>query len=106
MHWAPPLVGWSRTRCPIQNPWNGDCGVSPLLIGVRSDLFEHVEFVLMTGFPHQLEDANIPARNVRHAQAEHRFKSIRTHQRGAPRMTCTPVMAHKDSAGDLQRIEQ
>ena len=101
------------TACRLeQNPTpntesrNGDCGVGPNLIGVRSDLFEHVEIVLMARLPHALEDADIPARNVRHAQAEHRCKSIGTHQRGVPRMSCTPVMAHEDSAGDIQRIEQ
>jgi len=60
----------------------------------------------MAGFPNALEDADISTRNVRHAQAEHRFKSIRTHQRSVPRMRCTPVMTHEDSVGDTQRIEQ
>ena len=105
IHRAPPRLGWSRTRGPIQDPWNGDCGISPNLVGVRPDLFEHVEIVLMAGLPHALESADIPTRNVRHAHAQHRFKSIRTHQRGVPRMTCTPVMAYEDSAGDIQRIE-
>jgi len=81
IHRVPPRVAWSRTRCPIQDSWNGDCGVSPNLIGVRSDLFEHVEIVLMAGLPHALENADIPPRNVRHANAQHCFKSIRTHQR-------------------------
>ena len=106
IHRAPPPLGWSRTRCPIQNPWNGDCGVSPNLIGVRSDLFEHVEIVSMAGLPHALEDADIPTRNVRHAQAEHGCKSIRTHQRSVPCMSCTPVMAHENGAGNTKRIEQ
>jgi len=106
IHWVPPRVGWGRTRCPIQNPRNGDCGVGPNLIGFRSYLFEHVEIVLMPGLPHALEDADVPTRNVRHAHAEHSFKSIGTHQRCVPRMSCTPVMAHEDSAGDAQRIEQ
>ena len=106
IHRAPSRVSWSRTRRPIQNPWNGDRGVSPNSIGVRPDLFKHVEIVLMAGFSHALEDADIPPRNVWHTQAEHRLESIRTHQRGVPRMSCTPVMAHKDSARDSQRIEQ
>src|ERR1700677_992673 len=103
---TPPLIGWSGARSPIQNPWNGDGGVSPNLIGVRSDLFKHVEVVLMTRLPHPLEDADVPTRNVRHTQAEQSFKSIRTHQRRIPRVTGAPVMPHEDRAGDLQRIEQ
>src|SRR5271169_5413545 len=103
---TPPLVGWSGTRGPIQNPWNGNGGISPNLIRLRSDLFEHVEVVLMTRLPHPLEDADVPARNVRHTQAEHRFKSIRTHQRCIPRVRCAPVVADEDCAGDLQNIEQ
>src|SRR5580704_11716152 len=103
---TPPLVRWSGTRSPIQNAWNGDGGVSPNLIGVRSDLFKHVEVVLMTRLPHPLEDADIPARNVRHTQAEQSFKSIRTHQRRVPRVRRAPVMAHEDYARDLQRIKQ
>src|SRR5260370_24723436 len=84
IHWVPPRVGWGRTRCPIPNPRNGDSGVGPNLIGFRSYLFEHVEIVLMPGLPHALEDADVPTRNVRHAHAEHSFKSIGTHQRCVP----------------------
>src|SRR4029077_1116777 len=106
IHGAPLLIARSRTRCPIQNPWNGDCRVSPNLIGLRLHLFEHVEIVLMAGLSHALEYADIPTWDVRHAHTDQRFKSIRTHQRCVPRMTCTPVMAHDDSAGYPQRIEQ
>jgi hypothetical protein len=60
----------------------------------------------MAGRPHELEDANVPTRNVRDAQAEHRFKSIRTHQRCVPRVTCTPIMTHDDSTENAQRIEE
>src|SRR6266851_1820424 len=103
---TPPLVGWGQTRCPIQNPWNGDGGVGPNLIGLCSYLFEHIEIVLMTRLPHSLEDADITTRSVRHTQAEHRCKSIRTHQCSVPGMSCTPIVAYEDRAGDLQRIEQ
>src|SRR5476649_2856188 len=106
IHWTPQLVGRCRTRCPIQNSWNGDGGVGPNLIGVRSDLFEHVEIVLMAGLAHLLEDADIPTRNERHAQAEHSRKSIGTHQRRLPHVGCPPVMTHEDSTRNLQRIEQ
>src|ERR1700734_419023 len=106
IHRAPTRLGWSRSRCPIQNPWNGDCGISPDLNGIRPDLFEHVEIVLMAGLPHALENADIPPRNERHTYAQHRFKSIRTHQRSVPRMSCPPVVAHDDGARDIQRIEQ
>ena len=106
VHRAPPLVGWSRTRCPIQNSWNGSRSVGPHLIGLRSHLFKHVKIVLVSGATHFLEDTDISTGNVRHAQAEQRSKSIRTHQPGAPRMSRTPVMGHEDGAGGLQRIEQ
>ena len=59
---------------PNTEPLDGYRGVSPNLIGLRSDLFEHVEIALMARLPHFLEDADIPARNVRHAQAKHRFE--------------------------------
>ena len=105
---TPPLVRRSRTRSPIQNAWNGDRGVSPNLIGLRSDLFEHVEVVLMTRLPHSLEDADVAARNVRHAQAEHRFKSIRTHQRRVPRVTLRPSHAPRGprSRSSAHRADQ
>jgi hypothetical protein len=103
---TPPFVDWRGVRRPTQNPWNGDRGVSPNLIGVGSDLFEHVEVVLMTQVPHSLEDTDIPARNVRHTEAEHCFESIRTHQRRIPRVRCAPVVAHEDGAGDLKRIKE
>jgi hypothetical protein len=65
IHRTPPLVGWSRTRCPIQNSWNSDCSVDPNLIGFRFYLFKHVEIVFVADFPHALEDADITTRNVR-----------------------------------------
>src|ERR1700692_3148977 len=92
MERTPPLVGWSGPRSPIQNAWNGDGRISPNLIGLGPDLLKHVEVVLMARLPHSLEDADVPARNVRHAQAEHRFKSIRTHQRCVPGVRRAPVM--------------
>jgi len=104
--WGSTAYRPEQNPMPNTNPWNGDCRVSPNLIGFLFDLFEHVEIVLMAGLPHALEDADIPTRDVRHAHAEQRLKSIRTHQRCVPRMTCTPVMAHDGSAGDIQRIEQ
>ena len=103
---TPPLLRWSGTRSPIQNAWNGGGRISPNLIGLRADLLEHVEVVLVTRPPHSLEDADIPARNVRHAQAEYRFKPVRTHQRCIPRVRRAPVMPHEDRAGDLQRVKQ
>src|ERR1700722_7845055 len=106
IHRIPPRVGSGRTRCTIQNHWNGDCGVGPNMIGFRSYLFEHVEIVLMPGLPHALEGADVPTRNVRHAHAEHSLKTIGTHQHRVPSMSCTPVMAHEDRAGDIQHIEQ
>ena len=103
---TPAPVRRSGTRSPIENAWNGDRRVSPNLISVRSDLFKHVEVVLMTRLPHPLEDADVAARNVRHTQAEQSFKSIRTHQRRIPRVRRAPVMPHEDRARNLQRIEQ
>ena len=91
---------------PNQNSRNSNRSVGPNLIGLRSHLFKHVEIVLVPGAAHFLKDTDIPTGNVRHAQAEQRFKSIRTHQPGAPRMGRTPVMGYEDGAGDLQRIEQ
>jgi len=101
IHRVPPLLSRSRAGCPIQNSRNGDRSVGPNLIGFRSHLFEHVEIVLMSGVTHFFEDADIPMRNVRHAQAEQRFETIGTHQPCTPRVSCTPVMSHEDSAGDL-----
>ncbi len=66
----PPFVGWSRTRCPIQNTRNGNSSIGPNMIGLWSHLFEHVEIVLMPGITHFLEGADVPAGNVRHADAE------------------------------------
>ena len=106
IHGVPPRVGWSRARCPVQDPWNGDCGVSPNLIGVRSDLFEHVELIFIAQFAHALEYADIPTRNVRHTHAENRFKSIRADQRRIPSMRCPPVMANEDGILDAQAVKQ
>src|ERR1700712_458742 len=62
IHRTPALVGWSRTRCPIQNPRIGDHGIGPHLIGVGSDLLEHIEIVLTARCPHPLEDADVATR--------------------------------------------
>ena len=102
----PSLVSWSRTRCPIQDPRNRDGSIGPNLIGFRFDLFEHVEVVFMPGGSHALEDADITAGKVRHAQAKHRFESVGTHHRSIPRMGCAPVVTHDDGAGNIQCIEQ
>jgi hypothetical protein len=90
----------------MENGRNGNGRVGPNLISLRPDLLEHVEVVLMTRLPHPLEDTDLPTRNVGHAQAEHRFESIRTHQRRIPRVTGAPVMPHEHRAGDLQRVKQ
>ena len=44
--------------------------------------------------------------NVRHAQAKDRFKSMGRIKRSIPRMGCSPVMTHDDSARDIEHIEQ
>ena len=60
----------------------------------------------MSRCTHAFEDADITARDVRHAQAKHRRESIRTHQGGIPCMGCTPVVTHDYGAGNIQRIEE
>ncbi len=75
---VPSRLGWSRTRCPKQDPRNRDSGIGPNLVGFRFDLLEHIEVVSMPIGSHTLEDADITTREIRHTQAEHRFESIRS----------------------------
>ena len=64
----------SRSKTPIPlvvmktlSPWpRFTTSVSP---GVRSNLFEHVEIVLMAILPHPLENAGIAPWNIWHADA-------------------------------------
>src|SRR5271156_6079238 len=91
---VPSLIDRSRTRRPIQNPRNCNGSIGPNLIGFRFDLLEHVEVALMPGGSHTLEDADITTGEIRDAQAEHRFESVRTHHRSIPCMAGAPVVTN------------
>ena len=105
IHRAPALTSGSSGRCPVQDSWNADFSICPKPIRIRSNLLEHIEIVFLAGPSHLVEDTDVSARDVRHAQAKHRLESIRTQQRRVPRVGCTPVVTHENSARDPERVE-